>query len=651
MYKKSEIREKSGTHNINKNASNCLTTEITTRSIIVAFVCLIGLVAFIQYSEFTLLIPGLDVLTMPSTGGIAFVLMLMILSPLLGRFKFQASELIVIYVVTMLGGLVSSVGLVGYSVGNIASIVLLNMDNPSLYAPIYEQLSSLLVIKDEMAGFNFWIGTDEGVPWNLWIRPIVIWTIFWGAVFWVLLCMAVVVRKHWNDRERLVFPLVTAVVEVIRDTEKGSKDTIWNNMYYRCGLGVTALFFLPSILNIYFPVIPTPAWRIELGQYFTGEPWNAVNNWPGFPFVINPLAIGIGYLVSAELTLSIWVFYLLFKLPLQIGFSSVGMFPQFQLFSYEFGRAVFIGISLYSLYIIRHDIKAIIKKAFSVKSRDEGEHANEPMHYGLLFWGGLSALVFVVLFSVFILKIAPLAVATFLIIFFGVSLGFARLRAECGYPNSHPNMSHTIVFLHRGLGQDNLGTTTNFTLTNYYAPMNHGNFGGLLGVFLECYNFGDMAKIKRKTMTKIVVLTFFVAAILGYVFALPVIYEHGMFNLSHNRMYHARWSLAEANLLHMPDIWFSSYAIGIGTALVMMFLKTTFVWWPIHPLGVAIAPVGHINHLWASFFIAWLVKSVIMRYGGPRLLQKLRPFFFAIIVGTVIMRIIVFLSSLIVSFF
>ena len=37
--------------------------------------------------------------------------------------------------------------------------------------------------------------------------------------------------------------------------------------------------------------------------------------------------------------------------------------------------------------------------------------------------------------------------------------------------------------------------------------------------------------------------------------------------------------------------------------------------------------------VWFSVFIAWLLKAVILRYGGPRLYLRLRPFFLGLILG------------------
>ena len=38
-------------------------------------------------------------------------------------------------------------------------------------------------------------------------------------------------------------------------------------------------------------------------------------------------------------------------------------------------------------------------------------------------------------------------------------------------------------------------------------------------------------------------------------------------------------------------------------------------------------------HVWFSFFLTWLIKSAIMRWGGYRTYQSIRPFFLGLLVG------------------
>ena len=67
---------------------------------------------------------------------------------------------------------------------------------------------------------------------------------------------------------------------------------------------------------------------------------------------------------------------------------------------------------------------------------------------------------------------------------------------------------------------------------------------------------------------------------------------------------------------------------------VLLFLRHRFTWWPLHPIGFPIAGTfAIVSYDWFSIFLAWLLKSITMRYGGVRLYRALLPFFLGLVLG------------------
>ena len=66
---------------------------------------------------------------------------------------------------------------------------------------------------------------------------------------------------------------------------------------------------------------------------------------------------------------------------------------------------------------------------------------------------------------------------------------------------------------------------------------------------------------------------------------------------------------------------------------LLMFAQHRYLWWPFHPLGFSISSVWALHFVWFSIFIAWLLKSIILKYGGASLFTKMRPFFLGLILG------------------
>jgi hypothetical protein len=77
-------------------------------------------------------------------------------------------------------------------------------------------------------------------------------------------------------------------------------------------------------------------------------------------------------------------------------------------------------------------------------------------------------------------------------------------------------------------------------------------------------------------------------------------------------------------------------AFGALMVLLMMTMRSRFLWFPLHPLGYLVAPGYAIKRLWFSFFLGWLIKSLVMKYGGSDAYRNLRPFMIGLILGNVV---------------
>ena len=77
---------------------------------------------------------------------------------------------------------------------------------------------------------------------------------------------------------------------------------------------------------------------------------------------------------------------------------------------------------------------------------------------------------------------------------------------------------------------------------------------------------------------------------------------------------------------------------GIGALLMGLFtyIRYRFVWWPIHPVGLAISGSYLARRTSFTVFIAWLIKLVMLKIGGPAFYRKSRPLFVGLLVGYVL---------------
>ncbi len=68
----------------------------------------------------------------------------------------------------------------------------------------------------------------------------------------------------------------------------------------------------------------------------------------------------------------------------------------------------------------------------------------------------------------------------------------------------------------------------------------------------------------------------------------------------------------------------------------LIYLRHRFVWWPLHPVGLAISGSYLARRTAFTIFVAWLIKLVMLKVGGPGFYRKSRPLFVGLLVGYVL---------------
>jgi hypothetical protein len=74
-------------------------------------------------------------------------------------------------------------------------------------------------------------------------------------------------------------------------------------------------------------------------------------------------------------------------------------------------------------------------------------------------------------------------------------------------------------------------------------------------------------------------------------------------------------------------------AVGALTMAALTSLSHHFAWWPLHPLGFVVASSFTMYAVYLAFLIAWLVKLIVLRWGGHSAYRSCVPFFIGLMVG------------------
>ena len=125
-------------------------------------------------------------------------------------------------------------------------------------------------------------------------------------------------------------------------------------------------------------------------------------------------------------------------------------------------------------------------------------------------------------------------------------------------------------------------------------------------------------------------------------YTLHLAYTHGAVNL------HAQYFSGFADnpstftiqkLLHPtgPDgagwLWTGGGALLMGA---LILARNHWAWWPLHPIGFAASMGWVMDQIWLSILLAWLIKTLALRFGGASLYSKTVPFFLGLALGQIV---------------
>ena len=76
-------------------------------------------------------------------------------------------------------------------------------------------------------------------------------------------------------------------------------------------------------------------------------------------------------------------------------------------------------------------------------------------------------------------------------------------------------------------------------------------------------------------------------------------------------------------------------ASGIVAVMFLAVMRFRFPFWPLHPVIILVMNAYPVNTTYFSFLVGWAVKSLIVKLGGGRNYEMLKPFFIGLIVGEI----------------
>ena len=458
-----------------------------------------------------------------------------------------------------------------------------------------------------------------------WLTPILSWTGFIVIMLWVMLCMNSVLRRQWTQHERLTYPLAQIPLEITNPL-----GSLFRNRLFWIGFSLAAGVDTLNSLSFLFPALPHI--RIEefdLSQFVTSHPWNAIG-WT--PISFYPFVIGIGVLIPLDFVFSCWFFYLFWKgqliLARALGWDRTSELPYIN--SQSFGA--YMAFAVFSVWIGRRYLKDVLNKAVGRSS--DLDDTEEPLSYRTAIVGALAGFAALVIFSYY----AGMSVwvgVMFFAIYFALAVAVTRMRAEFGTPvhDLHftgPDITMTTVAGHR------LFSGSDLTVMSLYFWFNRAYRTHPMPHQLEGMYMTGRVGVARRGFSWALMLAGALGTLCAFWALIHLNYWYGAEGKTRSSLTSRGW-IQLASWIESPQKpkWGATIAIGVGFACAYLLELARIRWpaWPFHPLGFAVSSSWEMNLVWMPLFCAWLIKSVLLRYGGLRLFRQALPFFFGLILG------------------
>ncbi len=581
----------------------------------------------------------------PTIPSLAALLLLLCLRPLFRRLRgvreLSTGEIVVVYVFLTLSTMMFGIGGMRHLMAAISEHRYL-----STAAEPVETLAQFIPawLSPQSATVHRWMWESSpsgAVPWHVWWIPIVAWTGFFLLLGGTILCLLLLLAERWLDHERLSFPLARLPLEILGE---GTLGALFANSLTWVGIGVaTLLNAFHMVRGVFFggPNYGGPVFYIH--QLGLSYPWLVLGHEPPILFAVQPGLIGLGYLVSNEVAISV-ILFTIFSKALGLGLVSAGIRDGWVPYAKQQAFGGYLMLAAIMLWMGRG---AMVEGWHKLVGGQEEAHGRGQAGRPNLGWALLGAMVGfagVVIFLVAAGMALWLAI-TYMAVIVLSSVTYARVRAETGMPLlwARPYTTEYLAIwevlggrIIVPAGRD-LTSPTIFAMTSF---LSRTGFPSVSGYQIEGIKLCRQTGVNWRQIATLMMMAVGLGIACGFIFHLVPFYQEGAialpgghWNLGAMRQAYAR-VLQNAQSPEPPDInRIAAIAFGALVTILVSVARTRWTGVPLHPVGYVMANCQYGCWLFPTFVMVWTCKTLLLRYGGSRLYLRMMPAFLGLALG------------------
>ncbi len=499
------------------------------------------------------------------------------------------------------------------------------------------------------------------VPWTQWRTPLTTWLPMVFLVTVASVALGLVVHRQWSSHEHLQYPIAQFTNALIEREPDRALGPIFRNHLFWVGFIIFFLIRLNNGLCVWFPDVLIPI-KLDYSLWPFASKWPALTRaswaWGLFTLRIFPLVIAFAFFLNAEISLTLGISQILwaaFAIPIVTAGYSLN--TDYDIGGWEgWHRAgSYTAFSLMLLYTGRQYYRELATKAICVW-RKIGEDQR------VAVWAFRALVLALAGLVVLVMRLGlawPIAVATVLLMMM-TFLIVSRLSAETGLffiqPGWQPFGALMALMGGYAMGPEGIVISALFC-----GALCIDQSQALLPYLVNGLKICEGAKItpgKTAGTTFVmyvagVALAVFVVIVASYHFGTPSGY-----NWSFQRIPTMAFRAAEPDVMRLKALdkleesqhltplerlqhiqpkpgFLWAAGTGFVFVLVFAFLRLRIPRWPLHPCLFLIWATYPLAAMSQSFLMGWLIKRFALKYGGVKVVNKLKPLAIGVIAAEI----------------
>jgi hypothetical protein len=620
------------TQSIERGPEQSLRSPVTIASLAIGLALTVLATNAGSYARFILHATRLDQNHLSMAAVVPLMVIVLFLNRLL---KLSRGELIVVFVMPLIGATMPTY-FIGKMIANFTvPYYLASPENQ--WQPYYESILpdySVVPGGEPLRWFFEGLPAGVSIPWDVWVIPVFWWMTVIAAYYGCCLCLMVILRKQWVENERIDFPLMEVPLAVLEDPEANGffRIPVLNSPLFWIGFCLTLFWVLWNVINHFNPLFPQIPWRypsLQFGPFF-----------PPILMRMYPIVTGFGYFMKLDILIGLWFFNFLTTMEMglfnQFGYKE-DLFNEYSTNPLAMGsqsQGAILMIVIVGFWMARGHLRDVFRKAF--RGDTDVDDSNEILSYRAAVFGLIGCGLYLSVWH-YQTGMEPKFILLFMLGVLVMFLGQARLVAEAGLISLRAALAPQ-PFASILLGTDALTHQTMVSIAISHSWCSDIKTT-IMPALAHATKLFDTIQHHKRRLLVVPIVAMAGGIIATFIYTIAMGYENGAAN--YGGLFTgglARWPwddlVKQSKEPYPTNLGLVVFMIaGAAFTGLLMFARYRSPGFPFHPIGFAAGRISPVTQVILPIFLAWFIKSIIMRVGGSQGYRKARPFFIGLILG------------------